>query len=339
MAEERLGRGLAPQGSAAPRRPSPYHHLEIFETIDYYSNEEPLISFDEDGDTKSAKVTLSFIQSFQDVVDSRTQDDRNSSPASTSLSNASSSKPTDTCRKPAVRKPIPRSLLDDDVNAPPRSPGLRETTRAKPQESSSNEPELESFLLATGERYTPFNPYTISRTAARTTVAQSQTVSDREEGLESTASSPTETMKPSTNATEEVKHLCGQCDKHQSNSFYCNLCDMTYCETCWNKVGPHRTGKLGPGGIPHEKTDQTIADKLRATLESCPNDLEQEELFQNDENTAWFGVVKDESGDSAFYDYGRYADIMTEISKACSPRRRHGSRFPGLVCFVGETGK
>ncbi|KAL5328153.1 hypothetical protein ACEPPN_005862 [Leptodophora sp. 'Broadleaf-Isolate-01'] len=284
MAEERLGRGLAPQGSAAPRRPSPYHHLEIFETIDYYSNEEPLISFDEDGDTKSAKVTLSFIQSFQDVVDSRTQDDRNSSPASTSLSNASSSKPTDTCRKPAVRKPIPRSLLDDDVNAPPRSPGLRETTRAKPQESSSNEPELESFLLATGERYTPFNPYTISRTAARTTVAQSQTVSDREEGLESTASSPTETMKPSTNATEEVKHLC----------------------------------------------DQTIADKLRATLESCPNDLEQEELFQNDENTAWFGVVKDESGDSAFYDYGRYADIMTEISKACSPRRRHGSRFPGL---------
>jgi len=113
---------------------------------------------------------------------------------------------------------------------------------------------------------------------------------------------------------------------------------MTYCEACWNKVGPHRTGKLGPGGIPHEKTDQSVADKLRATLESCPDDLEQEELFRNDEHTAWFGVIKDESGDSIFYDYGRYADIMTEISKSRSPRERHSSRFPGLVSFVGETG-
>ena len=114
---------------------------------------------------------------------------------------------------------------------------------------------------------------------------------------------------------------------------------MTYCGTCWNKVGPHRTGKLGPGGIPHEKTDQVIADKLRTTLEASPSEVEQEELFQNDENTAWFGVVKDESEDSIFYDYGRYADIMTEISRATGPRQRHGSRFPGLVCFVGETGK
>ncbi|EHK96973.1 hypothetical protein M7I_7298 [Glarea lozoyensis 74030] len=116
---------------------------------------------------------------------------------------------------------------------------------------------------------------------------------------------------------------------------------MTYCGHCWNRVGPHRSGKLGPGGIPHEKTDQAIADKLRATLEACSDDLEQQELFRMDENTAWFGVVKDESEDSIFYDYGRYADIMTEISQVTNPRQRQGAqhnRFPGLVSFVGETG-
>lgn len=92
-------------------------------------------------------------------------------------------------------------------------------------------------------------------------------------------------------------YLCGQCDEQCPTSFYCNLCDMTYCEACWPRVGPHRTGKLGPGGIPHEKTDQDVADKLRATFEAFPSDIEQEALFDNDQNTAWFGVLKDDSGD------------------------------------------
>ena len=153
---------------------------------------------------------------------------------------------------------------------------------------------------------------------------------------------PPSPIQSRSNSNQVEKYQCGQCDEHKTESYYCNLCDMTYCGGCWNRVGPHKSGKLGPGGIPHEKTDQAIADKLRATLEACPNDVEQQELFRNDENTAWFGVVKDESEDSVFYDYGRYADIMTEISQASSPRQRQNnqnSRFPGLVSFVGETGE
>ncbi|KAL3422984.1 hypothetical protein PVAG01_04731, partial [Phlyctema vagabunda] len=133
-------------------------------------------------------------------------------------------------------------------------------------------------------------------------------------------------------------YLCGQCEEHRPDTHYCNLCDLTYCEPCWYTVGTHRSGKLGPGGIPHERTDRSIADKLRVTLESSPSDIEQGELFENDETTAWFGVVKDESGDSIFYDYGRYADIVAEIARATGQRQSHSGLFPGLVSFVGETG-
>lgn len=134
-------------------------------------------------------------------------------------------------------------------------------------------------------------------------------------------------------------HECGQCEEYHSESYYCNLCDMTYCGDCWNRIGPHRTGKKGPGGVPHEKTDQAVADKLRLILENAPCDSEQDRLFENDENTAWFGVAKDEFEDSIFHDYGRYAEIMSDIAMAAGERQRNTSRFPGLVSFVGETGR
>jgi hypothetical protein len=243
------------------------------------------------------------------------------------------------------RKPIPQNFLDDNVDSLPGSPASFATNKARPRTTSSDESEPENppLVSATGGNYSDystFNPYTFAPSLARTSVSRSQTILNvGQELAKSTEGSPPQAIGPPTNVSEKEKHLCGQCDEHRSDSYYCNLCDTTYCETCWNKVGPHRSGKMGPGGIPHEKTDQAVADKLRATLETSPSDVEQEELFQNDENTAWFGVVKDESEDSIFCDYGRYADIMTEISRATPSRQRHGSRFPGLVCFVGETGK
>jgi hypothetical protein len=62
MADERLGRGLAPQGSAALRQPSPYHYLEFFDAAESLDNEESLISFDDDDSDTSARVPfLSFL--------------------------------------------------------------------------------------------------------------------------------------------------------------------------------------------------------------------------------------------------------------------------------------
>jgi hypothetical protein len=221
-----------------------------------------------------------------------------------------------------------RDLLDDDIPL------------SGHQRSESRENDAENALSSPTGDYAPFNPYTFSQSPVRLATTQARNT----EGVKEQAEDDREDSSPPpiqsrTNSNQVEKHQCGQCDEHKSDSYYCNLCDMTYCGGCWNRVGPHKSGKVGPGGIPHEKTDQVIADKLRATLEASPNDIEQQELFRNDENTAWFGVVKDESGDSIFYDYGRYADIMTEISQITGPRQRQGSRFPGLVSFVGETGE
>lgn len=149
---------------------------------------------------------------------------------------------------------------------------------------------------------------------------------------------PEEPPEPEPELEPELpeKHTCGQCEEEFDTCFYCNVCDTAYCAKCWDRVGPHKSGKLGPGGVPHEKTDEKVASRLRATLEAAPTDIEQDELFGNDQDTTWFGVVKDEAGDSIFCDYGRYADIINEISKQLGPRPGH--RFPGLVSFVGETG-
>jgi hypothetical protein len=65
MAGERLGRGVAPQGAAALRQPSPYHYLELFDTVESLDNEESLISFDDDGGDTSTKVPFSPILPFR----------------------------------------------------------------------------------------------------------------------------------------------------------------------------------------------------------------------------------------------------------------------------------
>ena len=336
MAGERLGRGFSPQGSV-PRQPSPYHYLELLDVAQSLGNEEALISFEDEGNDMPGKVPLHSTP-LLGITDLWKQQGYSSTFASNSLDENKSLRAIDTSQKPVSGNPTPQSLLDADFDSPPSQIQVaRETNRPKPPATIEDEADLENFLSPTGVNYPPINPYTFSQSPARAVVSRSQTVLDS--GDTPAESSTSKAVQPPTTTSEkEKKHLCGHCDKYQSDSYYCNLCDTTYCGGCWNKMGPHRTGKMGPGGIPHEKTDQVIADKLRATLEASPSDLEQDELFQNDENTAWFGVVKDESGDSIFYDYGRYADIITEIVRATGPRQ-HGSRFPGLVCFVGETGK
>lgn len=220
------------------------------------------------------------------------------------------------------RKPLPKSLRDADTD-------LASSTNLFSGSDNLNAPG-ESF-----KPYVPFDPYTIAPSLKSEAAVQSPKPSE----LNQAPGGSRPAVKVAEESKSKGKYLCGQCDEHKSDSYYCNLCDTTYCGICWDKVGPHRTKKMGPGGIPHEKTDQAIADMLRATLEAAPSDSEQESLFQNDENTAWFGVVKDENEDSIFYDYGRFADIMGERSRASNSRRRHGSSFPSLVCFVGETGQ
>ncbi len=124
---------------------------------------------------------------------------------------------------------------------------------------------------------------------------------------------------------------CDECDKLGFERFYCNLCDLTFCEDCWNRCTPHRKGTLCPGGVPHEKTDHYVALKIRHTFECLRTDEEEEHLHQNDRVTTWFGVMRDKLEKPMFHDYGRYAALMEGVGKG------HETCYPSLVSFVGIT--
>jgi hypothetical protein len=85
--------------------------------------------------------------------------------------------------------------------------------------------------------------------------------------------------------------------------------------------------------------------KIKAVLEARATSAEQDKLHKNDEDTVWFGVIREDAALPSFRDYGRYANIMTETLSASSHNgsdwapgvRDH--RFPSLVSFVGQTGQ
>jgi hypothetical protein len=49
---------------------------------------------------------------------------------------------------------------------------------------------------------------------------------------------------------------------------------------------------LGPGGIPHEKTDLWVAEQVEKVLSPPPDHLAYQQLYLEDEETAWFGKSK-----------------------------------------------
>lgn len=113
----------------------------------------------------------------------------------------------------------------------------------------------------------------------------------------------------------------------------CLSCDSTYCDICWERQGPHQPGKTGVDGLPHEKTDKNIYERLKAILDPPEDVAELSRLHQADEITTWFGIEKDQSGKPIFQDYGRYATLMADT------RQPNASiRYPQLVSFVGQTG-
>lgn len=86
-----------------------------------------------------------------------------------------------------------------------------------------------------------------------------------------------------------------------------------------------------------KKTNYEVAMKIKQVLESEITEIEQEEMLREDENTTWFGIIRESGELPIFQDYGGYAQIMSDIT----PSRTHGAQetlYPGLVSFVGQTG-
>jgi len=82
---------------------------------------------------------------------------------------------------------------------------------------------------------------------------------------------------------------------------YCNVCNLQFCDNCWNIQPTHMFRTLGVTGVPHEKTNPDVAEIGRATLEVNSSDDQQQELPEEDEDTAWFGMVE-VSGEPTFRD-------------------------------------
>ena len=123
------------------------------------------------------------------------------------------------------------------------------------------------------------------------------------------------------------------------------MCDSIFCDSCWQLQLCHKKARLAPGLIPHERTDATVAQKIKTALEPGIDMARQESLHGTDENTKWFGIFRDDgTGLPLFRDYGRFARIMAERQILPSNGGQSWAfksqelRFPSLVSFVGQTG-
>ncbi|KAI8626808.1 hypothetical protein F5Y19DRAFT_466119 [Xylariaceae sp. FL1651] len=125
--------------------------------------------------------------------------------------------------------------------------------------------------------------------------------------------------------------MCGVCQR-LVRTWKCVQCDDFFCDECWPKERPHRPGKVGIDGRPHEKVDEEVISRLKLTF-TQPTKEEQERRHEFDINTTWFGVAK-EANQPFLHHSNRLVDIMQEHPTPYHP----ADRFPHLVSFVGQTG-
>ncbi|KAK8017030.1 FabD/lysophospholipase-like protein [Apiospora rasikravindrae] len=138
---------------------------------------------------------------------------------------------------------------------------------------------------------------------------------------------------------------CEQCEEHGKDVWYCNICETSFCDQCWNGQFVHR--KPPRGGLPHEKTDINVAEKVQNVLSPPTDNWVREQLYKADEITSWFGVERPEdNAPPVFQDYGRFADLMASTDPVRSQPSfmerwaevDRDRRTPSLVSFVGQTG-
>jgi hypothetical protein len=53
---------------------------------------------------------------------------------------------------------------------------------------------------------------------------------------------------------------------------------------------PHKMNRLAAGNVPHEKTNVLVAKKVQRVLVPSSDQRQREQLHEEDEETAWFGM-------------------------------------------------
>lgn len=114
----------------------------------------------------------------------------------------------------------------------------------------------------------------------------------------------THTQSKSTSRQNSGDQLCDGCERYGINREYCNFCECILCTSCWEKQVSHKMQRKAPGSIPHERTDCRTAELIKAILEVKATSAEQDILHKNDEDTTWFGVVREDDELPTFRDSG-----------------------------------
>jgi energy-coupling factor transporter ATP-binding protein EcfA2 len=127
--------------------------------------------------------------------------------------------------------------------------------------------------------------------------------------------------------------ICEDCEELKATIWNCANCGMNFCEVCWDRQAPHKPGRKGPDGLPHEKADPAIVERLKSILTPPKEQTEQQMLHVEDEDTTWFGMARNHLNQPIFQDYGRYPAMMADCNSG-----EYSLRFPQLVSFIGQTG-
>jgi hypothetical protein len=164
--------------------------------------------------------------------------------------------------------------------------------------------------------------------------------------MSSHARAPEEGIIPS-GAAERCEDV--RCTTPSDRVFYCVDCSSCFCSSCWTFQTPHRQGKLGRDGQPHEKTNYHIAKRLERILNPPADQARLRQMHENDEQSTWFGMyhtrrtlcskvlthigwAKDPySGRPVLEDSGAYASLMADAGSEAL------IKYPQLVSFIGQT--
>lgn len=138
---------------------------------------------------------------------------------------------------------------------------------------------------------------------------------------------------------------CIDCETVEQPRHWCTSCELLYCDTCWDKLLPHRRDVASKSSALHEKTDPDVANMIKNILRPELTKEDRATLHTNDISTTWFGIVRDERESPLFRDYGQYSRIIAEMKEARLQSGPFGvvahpdePLFPSLVSFVGEVG-
>ncbi|KND92352.1 hypothetical protein TOPH_03146 [Tolypocladium ophioglossoides CBS 100239] len=146
------------------------------------------------------------------------------------------------------------------------------------------------------------------------------------------ASTHPDTIQPG----QPPPQACSQC-KGVRKTFICIQCNnFAFCDECWPKWVLHGDGATGYNGKPHEKSDPKVMERLRRTLDPSVSEAEKDRQLEVDDETTWFGVVRDAAQRESLHDHGRFTMLMSESSDS---GQQTGQQYPQLVSFIGQTGK